>query len=251
MTAIKLQKLVYYCQAWSLVWDEKPLFQEVVQAWPNGPVIPRLLQEHRKSFKVHKIGRGDPSRLTKIQVETVDAVLKFYGEKSSQWLVELSTMEKPWREARGELGPDDSVVMEIRHSAMAEYYSSLLTCDCAKTKGVESMESENQKIARELTEMILMTFWKNPDRVKDHLEEWLLELLENKDKQELEIRQENLAKATHTCSAEGSCVYKMPIPKVFEALPESPPLLLVASVVYVRADKAESLMGKIEPKDVE
>lgn len=28
MTTMKLQKLVYYSQAWSLVWDEKPLFQE-------------------------------------------------------------------------------------------------------------------------------------------------------------------------------------------------------------------------------
>ena len=27
-TTMKLQKLVYYSQAWSLVWDEKALFQE-------------------------------------------------------------------------------------------------------------------------------------------------------------------------------------------------------------------------------
>ena len=28
MTTMKLQKLVYYCQAWSLVWDEEPIFNE-------------------------------------------------------------------------------------------------------------------------------------------------------------------------------------------------------------------------------
>jgi hypothetical protein len=28
ISAMKLQKLVYYCQAWALVWDEKPLFLE-------------------------------------------------------------------------------------------------------------------------------------------------------------------------------------------------------------------------------
>ena len=27
-TTMKLQKLVYYCQAWSLAWDDKPLFDE-------------------------------------------------------------------------------------------------------------------------------------------------------------------------------------------------------------------------------
>ena len=38
-TAMKLQKLVYYCQAWSLVWDEQPLFKERIEAWVNGPVV--------------------------------------------------------------------------------------------------------------------------------------------------------------------------------------------------------------------
>ena len=41
MTAMKLQKLVYYSQAWSVVWDERPLFHEKIEAWANGPVVPR------------------------------------------------------------------------------------------------------------------------------------------------------------------------------------------------------------------
>ena len=41
MTTMKLQKLVYYCQAWSLVWDERPLFDESIEAWANGPVLSR------------------------------------------------------------------------------------------------------------------------------------------------------------------------------------------------------------------
>lgn len=42
VTTMKLQKLVYYCQAWSLVWDEQPLFEDDFQAWANGPVCPAL-----------------------------------------------------------------------------------------------------------------------------------------------------------------------------------------------------------------
>ena len=38
LTAMKLQKLVYYSQVWTLVWDEEPLFPEVIQAWGKGPV---------------------------------------------------------------------------------------------------------------------------------------------------------------------------------------------------------------------
>ncbi|HSX11345.1 MAG TPA: type II toxin-antitoxin system antitoxin SocA domain-containing protein, partial [Chlamydiales bacterium] len=46
ITAWKLQKLVYYCQAWSLVWDEKPLFKEKILAWANGPVVKELYLRH-------------------------------------------------------------------------------------------------------------------------------------------------------------------------------------------------------------
>ena len=33
MTTWKLQKLVYYAQAWSLVWDDDALFDEEIEAW--------------------------------------------------------------------------------------------------------------------------------------------------------------------------------------------------------------------------
>lgn len=56
ITSWKLQKLVYYCQAWSLVWDEDPLFPEQIQAWADGPVCPDLYREHRRKFR---IGPGD------------------------------------------------------------------------------------------------------------------------------------------------------------------------------------------------
>ena len=42
LSAMKLQKLVYYAQAWSTVWDDQPLFSEAVEAWANGPVVREL-----------------------------------------------------------------------------------------------------------------------------------------------------------------------------------------------------------------
>ncbi len=33
LSTVKLQKLVYYAQAWSLVWDDEPLFNERIEAW--------------------------------------------------------------------------------------------------------------------------------------------------------------------------------------------------------------------------
>ncbi len=126
MTAMKLQKLAYYSQAWSLVWDERPLFKTRVEAWANGPVVPALYQVHRGRFKVTHWPRGNPSRLSEEQRESVDAVLGYYGPKSSQWLSELTHRERPWSEARGGLAPGERGSSVISHAAMAEYYSSLI-----------------------------------------------------------------------------------------------------------------------------
>ncbi|HEX4964204.1 MAG TPA: type II toxin-antitoxin system antitoxin SocA domain-containing protein [Thermoanaerobaculia bacterium] len=125
ITAMKLQKLLYYSQAWSLVWDEAPLFRERIEAWANGPVVPALYQRHRGQFKVRSWSQGNPQALTGEQRETVDAVLKYYGDKPSQWLSDLTHAEAPWRDARRGLGPGERGNHVITHAAMAEYYSSL------------------------------------------------------------------------------------------------------------------------------
>ena len=124
MTAIKLEKLVYYSQAWSLVWDEEPLFQDRIEAWVNGPVVPTLYQRHRGMFKVADWPHGDSDVLTSAQRETIDAVLSFYGDKSSQWLSDLTHREAPWIQARKGLEPGDPSRGKISHASLAEYYSN-------------------------------------------------------------------------------------------------------------------------------
>lgn len=124
MTAMKLQKLVYYSQAWSLVWDEEPLFPERIEAWTNGPVVPALYRTHKGKFKVASWPKGNPSRLTDQQKKTIDAVLDYYGDRPSQWLSDLTHREAPWIDARTGLEPGDPCRREISHASLAEYYSS-------------------------------------------------------------------------------------------------------------------------------
>ena len=52
MSHMKLQKLMYYAQAWSLVWDEEPLFPERIEAWVNGPVVRPLYADLRLTYTV-------------------------------------------------------------------------------------------------------------------------------------------------------------------------------------------------------
>jgi uncharacterized phage-associated protein len=125
ITAWKLQKLVYYCQAWSLVWDEKPLFNEKILAWANGPVVKELYNQHKGMFYVQNMPKGDPEHLSINQKDTIDHVLKAYGDKTAQWLSDLTHLEEPWIEARKGLKPGERGASEIQLSTMHEYYSSV------------------------------------------------------------------------------------------------------------------------------
>lgn len=125
VTAMKLQKLVYYSQAWHLVWEEEPLFKEKIRAWANGPVVWELYDLHRGQFKVDSWPHGNPKRLKKKHKTTVNAVLDFYGDMNPQQLSDLTHREKPWRRARRGLAANERGDREITHESMMEYYSSL------------------------------------------------------------------------------------------------------------------------------
>ena len=123
----KLQKLCYYAQAWSLVWDEERLFRERIEAWANGPVIPVLYNQHRGRFHVSMMSQGDATKLDQDQRDTVDAILEAYGAKSAAWLSESTHRERPWRDTRLRAGLEmgERGKAQIRLTDMAEYYGGL------------------------------------------------------------------------------------------------------------------------------
>ena len=125
MSAMKLEKLVYYSQAWSLVWDEAPLFGEEIEAWANGPVVRELYDKHRGQYSVSVWPTGDIASLSDNQKDTIDIVLDFYGGFNAQQLSDLTHRESPWREARRNVPEGEPCDNVISIASMAEYYSSL------------------------------------------------------------------------------------------------------------------------------
>lgn len=125
MSAMKLQKLLYYSQAWSLVWDDRPLFPERIEAWANGPVIPDLYTKHKGQFDIQSWSYGNPISLDDAAKETVDAVLEYYAPHNAQWLSDLAHSERPWREARAGLAEGERGNREITLESMMEFYSTL------------------------------------------------------------------------------------------------------------------------------
>lgn len=127
MSTMKLQKLCYYSQAWSLVWDDVPLFEEEFEAWANGPVSPVLFAVHKGMFRVSSVifESADSTILGENARETIQSVLEFYGDKSAQWLSSLTHLEDPWRNARIDFADGEHCSNIITKESMMIYYSSL------------------------------------------------------------------------------------------------------------------------------
>lgn len=126
ISTMKLQKLVYYSKAWSLVWDGDPLFPEAIEAWANGPVCPELFYAHKGVFLIDENDiSGDISVFSKDQKATMNAIVRDYGEKTASELSDLTHSEAPWIDARKGIFPGDPCRNKITDGAMFSYYGSL------------------------------------------------------------------------------------------------------------------------------
>ncbi|HAT1764870.1 DUF4065 domain-containing protein [Legionella pneumophila serogroup 1] len=126
LTTMKLQKLVYYSLAWHATWEDEKLFPEPIEAWINGPICPALFFMHKGKFSVSDIDiNGNISKLSENQKESIDIVLDYYGDKTSQWLSDLTHAEDPWKQARVGLSPTQRGNNEITLGSMVEYYSNI------------------------------------------------------------------------------------------------------------------------------
>lgn len=125
-SAWKLQKLCYYAQAWHYTWTERRLIAEDFQAWRNGPVCPMLFVLCKGKFIITADDiPGDSSKLNDDEKESVDVVLKDYGNREPFDLQAQVIFEEPWRLARGDLPADANCETIITLESMGSYYGSL------------------------------------------------------------------------------------------------------------------------------
>ncbi len=123
MSAMKLQKIVYYSQAWVFVLTGRVLFHEQIQAWAHGPVVYELFDRHRGQFVVGEWA-GEPSRLEVAERAIIDRVLGHYGRMSAVELSKLTHDEPPWRQARAGLPDGLRSIAVITPESMRRYYAA-------------------------------------------------------------------------------------------------------------------------------
>ena len=125
--AFKLQKLLYYAQAWSLVWRDRTMFTEAVQARTHGPVVPEVWADIS-----HNAGHGiaNASELNADDAGVVDHMLTMYGHLTGDELIVLTHAEQPWIATRRGLPSTAKSNAAIAPPLMRVYYAALWQDAC-------------------------------------------------------------------------------------------------------------------------
>jgi uncharacterized phage-associated protein len=134
---LKLQKLLYFIQAYFLINKENPraCFGERIEAWDFGPVVPKVYYEFRR-FNLSNIisqhtyleydedniwnvkrKKFDSSVISKEDKKLIEEVVDYFLEYSPPELCKIVLKQKPWKDAYENINDN-----EITPQALIEYF---------------------------------------------------------------------------------------------------------------------------------
>lgn len=120
---LKLQKLVYYAQGFALAVLGQPLFDEPIEAWEHGPVVPELYHAYKQNGSEPVPPAEFPEAGTVFspeQLDLLDQVNEVYGQFSAWKLRNMTHEEAPW------LGAIDNLSTVITQESMTDYFKTLV-----------------------------------------------------------------------------------------------------------------------------
>jgi len=126
LTPLKLQKLMFYADAWHMVLNEgEELVPGSFEAWVHGPV-------HRATYHRFSTYRWNPIPCEAQKPELPQAIEAFlakvyevFGGFSGYELEQLTHQETPWKSARGDLAPDASCTAAIDKALTRAFYTEM------------------------------------------------------------------------------------------------------------------------------
>jgi uncharacterized phage-associated protein len=130
---LKLQKLLYYVQAWHFAFFKEPLTECKFQAWTHGPVNYEVFCRFRGNYGMYDAIQGSeiPADYKEDVIpyrkrQHIDNVLEAYGQFSAVQLESLTHAEDPWLAARKGIPEGESGSEEIDEKLMGDCYRARL-----------------------------------------------------------------------------------------------------------------------------
>lgn len=125
----KLQKLIFYAQAWNLVFNNEKIINDKFEAWIHGAAIPSLYR-HYKKFGFSQIDEKyedeEFDTLTEKEKTLLDEIWEVYGKYDADYLELLNHSEEPWQKARQNSTPFEPSRAVISEKDMKSYYGDKL-----------------------------------------------------------------------------------------------------------------------------
>jgi uncharacterized phage-associated protein len=123
---LKLQKLLYYAQAWHLALFDKKLFADRFQAWIHGPAIPSIYRTYKKYGWMNIDEEPARPSFDEQTRNFLEELLDEYGSLDARRLEWLTHREDPWLMARNDAPSDESCTSWIDEDLMKSYYRARL-----------------------------------------------------------------------------------------------------------------------------
>jgi len=133
LNLLKLQKLLFYVQAWHLGFGKGPFFAGRFQAWIHGPVSREVYDRFKELLSLYS--PVTPSMVSSENVGElfseeerlhIDEVLEAYGSFSGTQLEGMTHAEIPWQAAREGYRPAQRCENLIDEDLMASFYQKQL-----------------------------------------------------------------------------------------------------------------------------
>lgn len=97
---LKMQKLLYYAQGMSLAMRDTPMFEDTIEAWQHGPVVPNVYRIYKKYGAKGILYSDDDAPqedYTSEDDEVLETVYNYFGQFSAWKLRNMTHDEDPWK----------------------------------------------------------------------------------------------------------------------------------------------------------
>jgi uncharacterized phage-associated protein len=149
ITNLKLQKLLYYAQAWYMVHhDGKKLFNDDIEAWKHGPVVRSIYDKYKRYgnglIDKEELCEDNAFGLAQCDCEFINGFLSEFMQYTASVLVNMIHREDPWLDA---FDKDDQMHSDvISPDSMYRFYKDMYELE---TLFEENEEEFYKKIIKE------------------------------------------------------------------------------------------------------
>jgi uncharacterized phage-associated protein len=124
ITHLKLQKLLYYAEAWSQTLRDEELYKEEIQAWAHGPVVPEVFHEF-KQYGWNPLPVPSEQKIPEIDNDVKDVleqVFDVYADLPAKTLEDMTHQDDPWIKARGGISPEERCDTVMPKEALKKFF---------------------------------------------------------------------------------------------------------------------------------